>query len=301
MEQQVTSGRSKDAIGAPSLSGVIINRLSPALGAEVIGLDVSRPLPEGGHAFLLDAIETHKVLVIRGQALDIPQHEIFTGYFGEIVRKHVGKLIDGTPLPTVFEITNLDIDGNLMKRVHLTGTEYWHTDGSHLPEPSSFTVLHAIHLPPVGGDTEFANMELAYEALPEARKRQLDGLQAVHSYYEKHLNTGGPPPAPEQIRATPPVTHPLVRTDPRSGRKSLYLGMYAVRIVGMPDDEALALLKELMAHATQRQFIFTQVWQPGDVLVWDNRSLLHRAMGNYDGTRYKRVLRRAVVKGSVPV
>ena len=148
------------------------------------------------------------------------------------------------------------------------------------------TTLYAVELPPSGGDTEIANMALAYDALPAEMKRRIAGLRVVFR------------PAFDDSR--PAVDHPLVRTHPDTGRKSLYLGNHATHIVGLPASEGAALLAALLAHATQRQFVYVHRWRPGDLAMWDNRVLLHRAVANYDVHKYRRVMHRSVVRGTVP-
>jgi taurine dioxygenase len=161
-------------------------------------------------------------------------------------------------------------------------------------------MLHAIQVPPEGGDTLFANMLLAYEALPADEKAALDGLHAIHSWEASRKNTGNRPATEEQKRERPPVRHPVVRTHP-DGRKSLYLGMHISHVDGMDYDEGRALLADLLERATADRFVYRHAWRPGDLTLWDNRVLLHRADRNYDMATYPRVLHRTVVKGTRPV
>ncbi|MGE4239057.1 TauD/TfdA dioxygenase family protein [Ramlibacter sp.] len=271
--------------------------LSPKFGVELTGVDLSRPIPTALAQQMCAAIEKHHLLVVRDQHLDADAQEAFSRCFGE-VQEHVGRMRDGSRLAPVHEISNVDENDQPTDKPYLHATSYWHTDGAHFPTPPSFTVLHAVILPPDGGDTSFASMVRAYEALPTARQRDLEQLRAAHSYGEKNLNIGGPPGKEAEMRDAPPVLHPLVRKNP-TGEKALYIGMYAVRIPGMPDEDARALLKDLLAHATQEQFVYTHQWRPGDVVMWDNRALLHRAVQNFDMRKHKRVMRRTVVKGTV--
>jgi len=147
-------------------------------------------------------------------------------------------------------------------------------------------MLCAVELPPEGGDTEFANMILAYEALPERTKRRIAALRVVFR------------PAFDDSR--PAVDHPLVRTHPETGRKSLYLGNHSTHIARMPETEGRTLLRELLELATQPRFVYTHRWRFGDLVMWDNRCLLHRAAANYEATKYRRVMHRSVVCGTVP-
>lgn len=273
--------------------------LTPTFGAELSGVDLSRPISPQLAQAMREAVEKHHLLVVRGQHLDPAQQETFSRCFGDVVQ-NVGRLKDGTRLPLVHEISNVDDETDKpTDKPYLHATSYWHTDGAHFATPPSYTILHAVQIPPAGGDTQFASAIDAYEALPPEMKRQLGQLQAVHSYGEKHLNIGGPPGKEAEVRDAPPVVHPLVRTDPVTGQKSLYIGMYAVRIPGMPDAEARALLSSLLEHATQDRFVYTHVWTPGDVVMWDNRCLLHRAVRNFEMLKHKRVMQRTGIKGTV--
>jgi taurine dioxygenase len=161
-------------------------------------------------------------------------------------------------------------------------------------------MLHAIDVPAEGGDTLFANMLLAYDALSDEEKQSLEGLRAVHSWEASRRNTGNKPATEEQKRERPPVNHPLVRTH-ADGRKSLYLGMHIGHIEGMDYDEGRALLADLQERATADRFVYRHKWRKGDLVLWDNRVLLHRADRNYDMGTHPRVLHRTVVKGTVPV
>jgi alpha-ketoglutarate-dependent taurine dioxygenase len=151
-----------------------------------------------------------------------------------------------------------------------------------------------VELPPNGGDTEFANAALAYEALPEATKRRIAGLRVVFQW--EHGRRPG-----YYANELPPVDHPLVRTHPETGRKALYLGNHATGIAGLPEAEAAALLDELLRHTTEPRFTYAHRWHPGDLVMWDNRCLLHRAVANYEMTKYRRIMHRNVVKGAAPV
>jgi len=284
--------------GAPPVFSA--DRLSPVAGAEIVGLDLSRPLsPELKDAILAAFIE-HHVLVFREQNLSPEAQTRFTLNFGEL-EQHVGRLNDGSRYPDVHRVTNLDDAGRPTKTPHTHGNYFWHTDKSYHEIPSLATLLHAVQIPPSGGDTQFANMHLAYDALPEAQKRDLEGLRAIHSWEASRRNTGNKPATEEQKRERPPVSHPVVRTHPVTGRKSLYLGMHTSHIEGMPEAEGKALLDSLLEQATRPEFIYTHQWREGDLVMWDNRSLLHRALANYEMDQHPRVLHRTVVRGTRPI
>lgn len=294
---------SQPTAATPTPSGVrpafVVNRLSPVAGAEVLGLDLSRPIDDAVKEAIIEAFLEHHVLAFRDQDITKDQQEAFTLNFGEL-EGHVGRLSDGTRYPNVHTVTNLDDEGKPTRTPHTHGNYFWHTDKSYHDIPSLTTLLHAVQIPPSGGDTQFANMHLAYEALSEARKKQLEGLVAVHSWEASRRNTGNKPATEEQKRERPPVSHPVVRTHPVTGRKSLYLGMHTSHIEGMPEAEGKALLDELLEEATRPEFVYAHQWRKGDLVMWDNRCLLHRAVANYEMDQYPRVLHRTVVRGTRP-
>ncbi|MGE0799130.1 MAG: TauD/TfdA dioxygenase family protein [Lautropia sp.] len=294
---QATLRRPVGSSHRPTFPSFTIEPLTPTFVGEITGIDLSEPISPALAGDLRSAVESYHVLVIRDQHLDADQQEAFSRCFGE-VQEHVGRLRDGSRLTPVHEISNVDEGDRPTDKPQLHATAYWHTDGAHFAIPPSFTILHAVQLPPAGGDTEFADMIGAYESLPESKRAELEGLTAVHSYGEKHLNIGGPAGKPEEVRDAPPVSHPIVRTHAPTGKKALYIGMYAVRMPDRPDEAARAFLQDLLVHATQPQFLYAQRWRPGDLVMWDNRCVLHRALGNFDMRAHKRILRRTVVKGT---
>jgi taurine dioxygenase len=154
-------------------------------------------------------------------------------------------------------------------------------------------------MPPDGGETCFANMIAAYEALPAAEKAELDSVRVVHSW-EISRARGGSKATPEEIADAPPMVHPLVRTIPETGEKALFMGEHAVHFEGLPEATGRARLEKLTAHAVEERFIYRHPWQPGDLLMWDNRCLLHRANTNFDAARFPRVLQRTCVRGLAP-
>lgn len=274
-----------------------LNRLGEAAGAEIRGLDLSKPLDDATRDAVMRALVENHVLAIRDQDLSHEQQMAMTERFGTPER-HLLHDVKGHEAPQVHVIANVDENGNPIKRIY--GSFHWHTDKSYHEVPSFATFLHARELPPDGGQTEFANMHLAYETLDEATKEQIKGLKAIHSWEANRRNTGSKPATPEEIKLRPPVIHPLVRTHPDTGRKSLYIGIHTDCIEGMDREEGIALLKRLYDHATERRFVYAHHWQLGDLVIWDNRSLLHRVLSNYDMSRHRRVMHRTVVIGTRP-
>jgi len=278
--------------------GFSIRPLSPHVGGEIDGLDLREPQDSVTRAALNQAFEDHAVLCIRGQRLGAPQFLAAMQAFGEIFPQHNSRF--AVPeCPAIHYISNQDKleDG----RVYIPGEGY-HTDHSNDAQPPKATALHAVKLPQSGGDTQFVNMCKAYDALPAATRAKIDRLMARHVYQSKHSARKLPqlPGARKQI-AVASVIHPLVRTHPATGRKAIYINPIRIEeIVGMDDAEALPLLDDLLAHATQPRFEYRHKWLPGDVVIWDNRRLLHKANGDYP-VEQVRYLYRVMIKGERPV
>lgn len=271
--------------------------LSSVMAAEITGLNLARATT-ADMARIRELFLKQHLLVVRRQTLDDADIERFAAYFGQLEVNQV-KNSDGGVLPAVHSIANVDAEGKPSKSPLLKSNYNWHSDKSYLPQPSLMTMLYGLEVPPVGGDTQFANMELAWEDLPDAMKKRIAGLRVVQSF-EHMLDKLGQRSIIDPALIPPPVEHPLVRTHPETARKSLFVGMYSCKIIGMEQVEAEKLIAELIAHATQEKYTFTQKWQPLDFVFWDNRSLVHRAIPNYEMAAHRRILRRCVVRGGVP-
>ncbi|GGJ05557.1 TauD/TfdA dioxygenase family protein [Neoroseomonas lacus] len=277
-----------------------VTPLHPLFGAEVAGVDLARPLPDAVFEDIRQAFNEHQVLVFRGQALDDESQIAFSRRFGPLEKTEPHAANNYTP-SHVAVITNVDENGQIMqltdKRVILrTRNEQWHSDSSYKPVSAMASLLSGREVPPIEGDTEFATMRGAYEALPEARRRQIDDLIGIHQVETSMKSVDADMFKREAKRPLAPVQHPLVRRNPVNGRKSLFVGAHAGGIVGMPEEEARALLAELMAHCTQPQFVHTHHWRQGDLVMWDNRCTLHRAT-TFDKAKYRRTLHRTTVAG----
>jgi taurine dioxygenase len=279
-----------------------INRLGGALGAEVVGVDLAQPLSNSDFAHIHEAFLAHSVIAIRGQTLGPDDLRAFSRRFGDAI-EHV---IEGFRLeetPELFVVSNVQEDGKPKGAIY--AGQYWHSDLSYTPEPALGSMLYALEIPSVGGDTMFANMYLAYEMLSDTMKDFVTGLHGVHDYshaYETVFSKlpGRPPITDEQLAKVPPVEHPLVRTHPETNRKCLFVNPGFTRsIVGMTGDESRALLDFLFAHATRPEFIYRHHWQDHDLLMWDNRCLMHRAVADYDMNE-NRHMHRATIAGDVP-
>ena len=274
-----------------------IQPLPGGLGAEIRGVDLARSFAGEIAQRIQDAFLAHHFVVVRDQRLTKERMGEFAALYGEI-EGNVFRNPDGSTLDAIHEISNLDAQGRPAENPYLKSNYHWHTDKAYLAVPALLTMLHAIELPQSGGDTQFADMTSAYDALSDDDKRRVAGLFVVHSFEYMRESTGDRPLTDAERAAAPPVTHPLVRKHPQTGRKSLFLGMYCSHVMGLDAGESRALLDRLLAHATQPRFMYTHRWQPGDLVFWDNRCLLHRAVANYDMDKSRRVLQRLVVRGN---
>lgn len=274
-----------------------IKKLTKGLGAEAIGIDLASGVSVRDRSALNQAFTEYSVLAIRNQ--DLTPHQMLDAVqiFGEIFEQH-NKRFALPECPQIHYISNQDRypDG----RRYIPGEGY-HTDHSNDEYPPKATVLHAVKLPDRGGDTLFVNMQRAYDDLSDAMKDQIATLRAVHVYQASHSNRrlmsleGSQPDV--KLKQ---VIHPLVRTHPETGRRALYINPIRIeKLVGVPDRAALSLLDELLAHATQDKYQYYHNWQPGDLVIWDNRCLLHKASGDYDH-RQERYLYRVMLKGDRP-
>ena len=274
--------------------------LAPAGGVTIIGIDLCRPLSPQVKEEIQRAFRHHHVVVFPGQELSREQQYAFIANFGE-VEQHGRRTGETKRYAVAHVISNLDQDGKPVDRSSSPVSNYrWHTDKPYYRAPPMLTALYAVELPPSGGDTEFANTAMGYAALPEETKRRIAALRVVFYWgaggreAERGLRPETAPREPSW------VDHPLVRTHPETGRKALYLGNHASYILGMPKPKGRALLDGLLAHTTRPEFVYVHRWCKGDLVIWDNRCLLHRAVANYDMGRYRRVLHRSVVRGTVP-
>ena len=266
-------------------------------GAEVRGLTLSHPLSTDHRAHLNRAFVEHGVLAIRDQKLAPREMADAVGIFGALFRQHNTRFA----LPDCPEIHYLSNQDRFPDGRRYIPGEGWHTDHSNDARPPKATALHAVTLPSRGGDTQFANMAAAYDGLPRQTRQRLAGLMAIHVYQSSHSarKLMGLSDANRE-RVPNAVLHPLVRTHPENGRKSIYINPIRIEgILGLDHKEALPLLDELLEHATAERFQYRHIWQPGDLVIWDNRCLLHKANGDYDmaETRY---LYRVMLQGDVP-
>ncbi len=279
-----------------------IRPLGDALGAEVLGIDLGAPLAEADFARLHRAHLDHHVLVFRDQQRLAPAQQVaFSARWGTLQR-HVLHQFALPGHPDVLIVSNIVENG---KPIGLGDAGvFWHSDLSYKEKPSLGSFLLAQELPAEGGDTLFANQHKAWEELPADLARAVQGRRAEHSYLKvygelQRRSPWRPDLSPEQIAAVPTVSHPIVRTHPETGRRALFVSEhFTTRVAGLPDDESEALLRELFAHATQERYIYRHRWLPGDLVFWDNRSVLHLAAGCPPEQR--RRLHRTTIEGDQP-
>jgi len=272
--------------------------LHPTLGAEVRGVDLTRQVPFEVFAEIEAAFNRCGILVFPGQPVTDEQQLAFSGLFGPL---EVNPNYAGTKMrlrPDVADISNLDAEGRVLARddtrnLFNLGNQLWHTDSSFKRVPAKCSLLSARELPSSGGETEFADLRAAWDALPEARQRELDGLVVEHSIFRSRSQIGFADFNDEIFKQLPPVPQALVRHHRYSGRTSLYLASHASHIIGWPVEKGRALIEELIAFATQPQFVYQHRWRLGDLVMWDNRCTMHRGRP-YDDTQ-RRVLHRTTV------
>jgi alpha-ketoglutarate-dependent 2,4-dichlorophenoxyacetate dioxygenase len=287
---------------------VSIRPLRPNFVGEVFGIDCRRPL-DGQEVGAIEAgMDEYAVLVFRDQYVADEEQIAFTRHFGELesynTPGHIRKRADQRLGPGIADFSNLDRHGNIMSdedRVWFfkLGDRLWHSDSSFRPIPAKYSLLSARVLPSWGANTEFADMRAAYDALDERVKAEVEDLTCEHSLIYSREAIGFTDLTPEETAAFQPVRQPLVRVHPATGRKSLFLSSHAGTIVGWTIPEAQMFLRDLTEHATRHEFVYSHAWRPGDMLMWDNRSTMHRAR-RFDRAEIRDV-RRTTLAGEAPI
>lgn len=274
--------------------GFAIRPLSPALGAEIVGVDLSRKLDDATASRILDAWHEYLVLLVRNQDLTEEDEVRFAETFGEPARIHTPQFV--RTHPAVMLISNIREDGKLIGALP-DGEMHFHTDQCHQERPAKASMLYSIEVPSKGGNTLFANGYKAYETLPEEIKRRIEGRRALNAYdYDRASTKRGT----KLAEGVPHYAHPVVRTHPATGRKALYVNrLMTVKIEGLPQDESDELLNFLFDHQERREFVYEHVWRPGELLMWDNRCTLH-ARTDFSADE-RRLMRRVTILGEKPV
>jgi taurine dioxygenase len=279
-------------------TGTEFIRLCDAMGIAVEGVDLHQPPDAALARSLRQALLDNLVLCIRGQSIGPGEFHAAISTFGTPRLRPEIPSVPGFPTVTTLSSSDRDTAGDGKR---LVAGEEWHSDDTFMAEPCSLTCLYGIEVPETGGDTQFANMYAAYEALPGSERRRLDSLRVVHMMKPTSRATGRTRTVPPEILAMhPPVVHPLVRTHPETGRKTLYISRNRMeRIVGMDVAEGHRLIDELVAHATQPQFCYRHKWRQGDIVIWDDRCTMHKANGDYPAGA-RRFMNRIIVAGDAP-
>lgn len=285
---------------------VITKQIGPCFAAEVEGVDMRKPLTSDEVAAIHAGMDTYAVLVFHDQQIDDAEQLAFSRSLGEIEHSIGASLRapDEYRLPTTFaDVSNLDKNNQPLarddrRRLFAIGNRLWHSDSSFKVIPAKYSLLHARSIPSKGGNTEFADMRAAYDALDDETRAQVEDLVCEHSQIYSRQQIGFFDLTDEERARFKPVRQCLVRTHPVTGRKSLYLASHAGGIVGWPVPEARCFLRDLIEHATQREFVYSHTWRVGDLVMWDNRQVMHR--GRPFPAHEPRDVRRTTLVGDGP-
>jgi alpha-ketoglutarate-dependent 2,4-dichlorophenoxyacetate dioxygenase len=284
---------------------ISVEQLHPVFAAQVTGVDLRETLPQATIGAIDAAISQFGILVFPGQFITDEQQMAFSGRFGDLETTVRAYRSDYVPRldSHIADISNLDQDSQVRRkddrlRLNALGNRLWHSDSSFKRAPARFSLLSARVIPSEGGETQFADMRAAWDALPDRMKARLDGLICEHTQLFSRAKIAFTDWSEEERVKMAPVPQVLVRTHPGSGRKSLFLSSHAGRIRGMEEPEARMMLMDLVEHATQREFVHTHRWTVGDLVMWDNRCTMHRAR-EYDDTQV-RDMHRTTVSDGVP-
>jgi alpha-ketoglutarate-dependent 2,4-dichlorophenoxyacetate dioxygenase len=283
--------------------GLTTSRLHPLFGVEIHDLDVKRA-DEATFQAVVDAFNDHSVLLFRRQSLTDDEQIAFSRRFGplEVTIRSINS--QARTLPEIANLANVDAEDQIIpagdkRNLFNAGNQMWHTDSSFKRIPALASLLSGREVPPEGGETQYASMRVAYERLPADLKTFLENKVAVHSFEYSRGLVGDELLTPEHAAQVPPVPQALVRANPANRRKAYYVASHACEIVGMPTGEARALIRDLLERATRPELVYTHRWQPGDLVMWDNRCTLHRGRP-WDENKYRRVMHRTTVAGEGP-
>ncbi|HYB08614.1 MAG TPA: TauD/TfdA family dioxygenase [Alphaproteobacteria bacterium] len=290
--------RSLNPAIATARSAARLRPLDGGLGAEFVGFQVTA-IDDASFPAVYGAFLKHQLLLFRDQDLPPAEQVAFARRFGE-VQVHVMNQYHATAYPELYTLSNLDPEGRPSGKHPDRGTLAWHTDGSWRRVTGQATMLYAEQIPSDGGGTSFADMYSAYDALTSAEQAGLCRLRAIHNLnFSRSRRHGEEPMTEAQRMAAPPVDHPVVRTHPETGRKCVFLGDHAETIEGMAEAQGRAFVEALNERIVALARIYRHRWRQRDLMVWDNRCLMHKAEG-YDTAREPRVIRRCTVLGEIP-
>lgn len=281
-----------------------VRPLKKNIGAEIRGVDLSKSLPDQTIKKIREVWVNHVVAVFPNQKVNDEQHIKFSKRLGKLEIINMSALqMKGRP--EIYEATNLDDDNNIMLSDHPVmsinrGNQKWHSDSSFKKIPATASMLNAYIVPKEGGETEFANMAAAYRALDEETKKLCEGLVAIHDFYWSRRDIEEKAFTQKEKDAIPPVRHPLIRTHPETGQKAIYVGSHTREIEGWDFNKSRNLIDMLINFSTQEQFTYQHKWNVGDMVLWDNRSAMHRGMA-FDDQNAKRRLHRTTIAGTGPL
>lgn len=276
------------------MAGVTIRRLSHGLGAEIIGVDLSKPIAGDTFETIRQAWLDHLVLLFRDQELSPEHHTEFSRRFGELDPNDANPFSRLEGHPEILQITNKKVGGK-PSLTRNTGRN-WHSDLSYTRNPAKGSLLYCREKPEVGGDTMFTNMYLAYETLSDKMKEFLEGLDAVHDFsLVAGLHERDPEKVAEMRRLSPPVAHPVIRVHPESGRRALFVSERVRNFAGMTEEESKPILEVLCRHATRHEFVYRHQWRLNDFLMWDNRCTMHLALADFDQSQPRLMLRTSLL------
>lgn len=281
-----------------------VKPILPRFGAECSGLDLTKPLSEDEVRQVTEAMDTWGVCIYRDTGMNDDQHVEFSrnfGYLERVPRKEGARF--RLAHRELFDASNLNLDGEITQDEaaiqYRKGDRLWHTDSAFMEKRTSYSLLLAHEVPPEGGETWFADTRSAYEDLPQEMKDFLEDKVGVNTLWWSRRMAGADI-SDEEIEQRPKARHPLVHVHAGSGRKALFIAAHTMDIEGMPREEGRALIRKLIEHATQPQYVFSVKWHVGDLVIWDNLCTMHRG-GDFDYAKYKRDMRRTTVReGTTP-
>ena len=275
-----------------------INRLHPYFFAEVSGVDLTQDFDDKILQEIIAAFAENAVLLFRDQEFDDTSQINFTARMGPLERNIGGEF--GNVHPEISKLSNVGADGKTFEKgsdgeAFLMGNSIWHSDSSFKVIPALGSALSARTVPPEGGETQFCDMRAAYDGLDQDTKNLIEKSTAVHSYAYSSGKISANILTDDERDQLPPVQHPMIRVHPESGRKAIYVGRHASHILGMPVQEGRSIIARLNSFATQSKFVYTHTWRVNDLVMWDNRMVMHRGR-SYDA-RHKRVMHRTTIAG----
>ncbi len=279
---------------------IVVEKLHPLFAASVSGVDLTNALSDETRCAIQAALDRYGVLVFPGVPLSEDQQADFAENFGQLERSNFIMKVKARIGGRLADISNIDENDRVFgkddrRRMFSLGNQLWHTDSSFKQIPAKYSMLHAHVVTPEGGETQVVDTRAAYETLPQKMKDRIEGLVAEHSIFTSRAKLGFTDFTEEERASLPPVARPLVREHRESGRKALYLASHISHIRDMNVPDGKMLVRELIEHATQKEFIYELKWQVGDLMIWDNRCTLHRGRP-YDDTLHRRDLRRATLE-----